>query len=121
MARDQVSNDRLARLLGQLISLTERGEVHWERQVGSAHRYARWNNNLLILGPSDPAGETTAPRYLFVTPFDSPACVEINSNDTELGGQLMELVATVERASKNEPPTDPFAVNEEVLSRLISG
>lgn len=121
MARDQVSNDRLATLLEQLISLTDRGEVHWERQVGSAHRYARWNNNLLILGPSEPASDTAAPRYLFITPFDSPACVEINSNDTELGGQLMELVSAVERASKNEPPTDPFGISEEVWSRLVSG
>jgi hypothetical protein len=121
MARDEVSNNRLTSLLGQLISLTERGEVHWERQVGSAHRYARWNNNLLILGPSEPAGKTTAPRYLFITPFDSPACVEISSDDKELGGPLMELLSTVERASKNEPPTDPFGLSEEVLSRLTSG
>ncbi len=120
MARDQVTNDRLTKLLGRLISLTERGEVHWERQVGSAHRYARWNNNLLILGPAEPLSETNVPRYLFITPFDSPACVEINSNDEELSGPLMELVSTVERASKNEPPTDPFGVSGELLSRLTS-
>ena len=120
MARAQVTNDRLTKLLGQLISLTDRGEIHWERQVGSAHRYARWNNNLFILGPSEPASESTAPRYLFITPFDSPACLEINSNDNELGGDLMKLVSTVEHAIKDEPPTDPFGISEEVLSRLTT-
>jgi hypothetical protein len=59
-------------------------------------------------------------RYLFITPFDSSACVEINSNDEELGEALKKLVAIVEKASKDEPPTDPFAVNEDVLSRITS-
>ncbi len=35
MARDQVTNDRLSKLLAQLISLTEKRELHWERQLGS--------------------------------------------------------------------------------------
>ena len=120
MAREQVTNDRLSKLLGQLISLTRNGEVHWERQLGSAHRYARWKNNLLILGPAEPISETKTPRYLFMTPFDSPSCIEINSEDAELGSALMELVATVEDASQNEPPTDPFGISDEELSRLTS-
>jgi len=120
MARDQVRKDRLAGLLAQLISLTGKGELHWERQVDSAHRYARWNNNLLILGPAEPLTETNLPRYLFITPFDSPSCIEINSGDAELGTALMELVALVEQTSKNEPPTDPFSISDEELSRLTS-
>ena len=120
MARDQVTNDRLSKLLGQLISLTRNGEVHWERQLGSAHRYARWNNNLLILGPAEPLSETKVPRYLFITPFDSPSCIEINSSDAELGSALLELVAIVEQTSQNEPPTDPFGISAEELSRLTS-
>ena len=120
MARDQVTKDRLARLLAQLLSLTDSGKLHWERQLGSAHRYARWNNNLLILGPAEPLSETKVPRYLFITPFDSPSCLEINSSDAELGSGLMELVAKVEQASKNEPPTDPFGISEEELSRITS-
>jgi len=120
MARDQVRTDRLAGLLAQLISLTRKGELHWERQLGSAHRYARWNNNLLILGPAEPLSETNSPRYLFMTPFDSPSCIEINSADAELGSALMELVATVEQTSKNEPPTDPFGISDEEFSRLTS-
>jgi hypothetical protein len=74
----------------------------------------------LILGPSEPLSDTRIPRYLFVTPFDSPACIEINSTDEELGVDLMRLVATVEKASTDEPPTDPFALSDEVLNRLIS-
>jgi hypothetical protein len=120
MARDQVTKDRLARLLAQLLSLTESEKLHWERQLGSAHRYARWNNNLLILGPAEPLSETKVPRYLFITPFDSPACVEINSNDEELGDTLMKLVATVEKASQSEPPTDPFGLTEDLINRLTS-
>jgi hypothetical protein len=118
MARDRVTTDRLTRLLSQLISLTESGTLHWDRELGSAHRYARWNNNLLILGPAEPLSETKMPRYLFITPFDSPSCVEINSADEELGSSLMELIKTVERKSSNEPPTDPFGISDEELSRL---
>ena len=120
MPRDQATSDRLSKLLQQLTSLTLNGELHWERRLGSAHRYARWNNNLLILGPSESPGETNVPRYLFMTPFDSPACVEINSNDAVSGGALLELVKVVEEMSKNEPPTDPFGISEEELSRIIS-
>lgn len=120
MPEGETRNDRLARLLAQLMAATESGELHWERQLGSAHRYARWKNNLLILGPAAPISETNTPRYLFLTPFDSPACVEINSNDAQLGSALMELVTTVERASNNEPPTDPFAISEEELNRIIT-
>ena len=118
MPRDQGTNDRLSKLLQQLISLTEKGELHWERQLGSAHRYARWKNNLLILGPAEPLSETKIPRYLFLTPFDSPSCIEINSKDHLLGDELLELVTVVERMSKREPPTDPFGLSEEELSRL---
>lgn len=120
MARDQATNQRLSRLLSQLISLTRTGELHWERQLGSAHRYARWNNNLLILGPAEPLSETNTPRYLFITPFDSPSCIEINSTDAELGSALVELIAIVEQTSQKEPPTDPFGISDEELSRITS-
>jgi hypothetical protein len=120
MARDQATNERLSKLLSQLISLTRKEELHWERQLGSAHRYARWNNNLLILGPAEPVSETETPRYLFITPFDSPSCIEINSTDAELGSELLELIAIVEQSSHNEPPTDPFGISDEELSRLTS-
>jgi len=120
MARDPAATNRLSTLLTQLVSLTKSGELHWERQVGSAHRYARWKNNLLILGPADPLSDTTLPRYLFITPFDSPDCIEINSGDEDLGSSVMELVAAVEQMSKGEPPTDPFALTDEVLGRLSS-
>jgi hypothetical protein len=118
MARDAATLARLRSLLTQLTSLTKVRELHWERQIDSAHRYARWNNNLLILGPDAPAGETNTPRYLFITPFDSPACLEVNSADEELGRELLKLVNEVELASSNEPPTDPFALTDEILSRL---
>ena len=120
MARDPAATNRLNTLLAQLVSLTKSGELHWERQLDSAHRYARWKNNLLILGPAAPLNDTKVPRYLFITPFDSPSHVEINSSDEELGATLMELVTTVEETSKDEPPTDPFALTDEVLGTLSS-
>jgi hypothetical protein len=118
MTRDPATRDRLNTLLTQLISLTRAGQLHWERQLDSAHRYARWKNNLLILGPAAPLSDTKLPRYLFITPFDSPAYVEINSGDEDLGSSVMELVASVEQTSEGEPPTDPFALTDEVLGRL---
>ncbi|MEP6569829.1 MAG: hypothetical protein ABJC10_08650 [Acidobacteriota bacterium] len=118
MARDQVTNERLSKLLQQLISLTEKGELNWERQLGSAHRYARWKNNLLILGPAETPNESKQPRYLFLTPFDSPSCIEINSSDDLLGAALLELIALVDHRSKDEPPTDPFGISEEELRRI---
>ena len=118
MARDAATVERLKALLAQIKGLTEGGGLHWERQVGSAHRYARWKNNLLILGPSTPLSDKHLPRYLLITPFDSPDCIEINSNDEELGQELTSLVQVVEQRSAAEPPTDPFAITDELLDRL---
>jgi hypothetical protein len=120
MGRDSATTDRLRNLIAKLQLLTTSGGLHWEKQAGSAHRYARWNNHLVILGPSTPLRDTSVPRYLFITPFDSPDCIEINSNDAELGSAVIELVRKVETASKNEPPTDPFAVTDQLLERLES-
>ena len=120
MARDAATNQKLQSLLTQINSLTQSGSLHWERQVGSAHRYARLNNNLLILGPAAPLSDEHSARYLFITPFDSPSCIEINSNDPDFGAELMKLVNVVETASQQEPPTDPFAITDDVLNRLIN-
>jgi hypothetical protein len=73
----------------------------------------------LILGPDAPLKTRHTPRYLFITPFDSPACIEVNSSDGDLGQDLMKLVNAVESASKNEPPTDPFSITD-ILSQLDS-
>lgn len=118
MARDAAVTDRLLKLVTKVTALTKEGELHWQRQVGSAHRYARWNNNLLILGPDSPLSDAGVSRYLFVTPFDSPACIELNSNDEQLGQNVLDLVAAVESSSKDEPPTDPFAITDNFLSTL---
>jgi hypothetical protein len=120
MARDSATTDRLRHLIAKLQSLTASGELHWEKQAGSAHRYARWNNNLVILGPASPLSDTSVPRYLFVTPFDSPDCLEINSEDDDLGPAVIELAQEVETASKDEPSIDPFAITDQLLERLES-
>jgi hypothetical protein len=120
MNRNPATTERLRNFISKIESATESGELHWERQAGSAHRYARLNNNLLILGPASPLGDTSIPRYLFITPFDSPDCVEINSDDADLGSAVMKLVKLVEDRSKAQPPTDPFAVTEQLLERLES-
>jgi hypothetical protein len=120
MGRDAATTDRLRNLIAKLQSLTESGGLHWEKQSGSAHRYARWNNNLVILGPATPLSDTSVPRYLFITPFDSPDCIEINSEDDELGTAVIALAQEVETASKDEPATDPFAITDQLLERLES-
>lgn len=117
MPADSPSTERLRNLLARITELTTTGELHWERQINSAHRYARWNNNLLILGPNEVRDKNT-PRYLFITPFDSPDCIEVNSTDAELGPALVALVRAVEVSTRDEAPTDPFAVTEELLGKL---
>jgi hypothetical protein len=118
MTPNPETTERLRALLAQITALTTRKDIHWERQVNSAHRYARWNNNLLILGPDAPLDETEVPRYLFITPFDSPNCIEVGSNDKELGAAVLALARAVEAQTQNEAPVDPFAVTEELLQRL---
>lgn len=118
MTRDSGTTDRLRRLIEHITSLTQTHELQWERQIGSAHRYARLDNNLLILGPATPISENDGPRYLFITPFDSPDCIEINSNDDDLGADVMKLVKAVEASVGNAPATDPFAINYDFLNRL---
>ena len=120
MGRDAATTVRLRNLISRIESQTESGGLHWEKQVGSAHRYARLNNNLLIMGPATPMSDTSVPRYLFVTPFDSPDCLEINSNDAELGADVIKLAQEVETASQNEPATDPFAITDQLLERFES-
>ncbi len=120
VTRPPATTERLRQLISKLDSLTESGQLHWERQAGSAHRYARLNNNLLILGPAAPLGEKKIPRYLFVTPFDSPDCIEVNSDDEELGDAVTKLVQQVESASEHEPSSDPFAITEQLLERIES-
>ena len=115
MSEDQVLAERRI-LLAQLTSLTVNGTLRWERQAGSAHRYARWNNNLLILGPTSPIDDETVPRYLFITPFSSTTGTEITSEDTELRASLLALVYAVEAATSDQEPRDPFALSEHALS-----
>lgn len=112
------ATERRRNLLAQITYLTTQGRIQWDRQLQSAHRYARWKNNLLILGPDVPAEDSKTPRYLFITPFDSPDCIEINSDDKELGPAVLTLVRAVEASTANKPAMDPFAVSEELLSRL---
>ena len=114
MSDDQVLAERRG-LLAQLTSLTVNGTLRWERQAGSAHRYARRNNNLLILGPTSPIDDHTVPRYLFVTPFSSPTGTEITSEDPDLRASLLALVYAVEASTLDQEPRDPFALSEHAL------
>jgi hypothetical protein len=117
-ARDSATTARLRSLFAHILFLTTTGELRWERRYGSAHRYSSWNNNLLILGPDTAPDDERTPRYLLITPFDSPDCIEVNSNDPELGDTVRALVSAVDAAVADESPTDPFAITDEMLSRL---
>jgi len=118
MVRDELTRDRLHRLISKVKELTDAGELHWEKQFGSAHRYALWGNNLLILGPAVALHDSTAPRYMFVTAFDSPRCIEVNSKDKQLGQAVLELISLVESVTEDQRPTDPFALTKEFLAGL---
>lgn len=118
MSRDAVATDRLRELISKIKVLTESHDLQWERQVGSAHRYARWNNNLLILGPNAPLDDRNTPRYLFITPLDSPQHIEINSQDEALGAAVLGLVRAVESATATKEPVDPFALTDNFLKHL---
>jgi hypothetical protein len=74
---------------------------------------------LVILGPAAPL-DSDVPRYLFITPFDSPDHFEVNSNDDDLGPAVLSLARAVEEACKGRPAVDPFAVTENLLERLES-
>ena len=115
MIRDPRTTDRLRRFIQQIRSATQEHKLQWERQLGSAHRYARLNDNLLILGPATPLSESTVPRYLFITPFNSPDFIEINSNDADLGEAVSALAKEVEAVTKTAAATDPFAINIDFL------
>jgi hypothetical protein len=117
MERDPATTEQLRKLIAQLDDLTASGQLQWQRQVGSAHRFARWNNNLLILGPAE--SDENLPRYLFITPFDSPDCIEINSGDSELGSAIVNLFNQVEAATHDDQPVDPFAIRPALLDRLV--
>lgn len=115
MAEDRTITDR-RELLAQLTSLTVNGSLRWERQAGSAHRYSRWNNNLLILGPTSPLDDHKIPRYLFVTPFSSPTGIEITTEDKDLRAPVLALVYAVEAATSDQEPRDPFALSEHAVA-----
>ena len=115
MAHEPAVTERKA-LLAQLTSLTASGSLRWERQRNSAHRYARWNNNLLILGPTASLDDHKIPRYLFLTPLTSPTGIEITTEHEELREPLLGLVNAVEAATAHQEPRDPFALGEHALS-----
>src|SRR5438874_10480287 len=115
MDRDSATTARLRNLISKIDDLTGTNQLHWERQAGSAHRFARWNNNLLILGPTTPPSDTSVPRYLFITPFDSPDCIEVNSEDAELGSLVTRLIKEVDEATADQSASDPFSINPEIL------
>ena len=119
MKRDAAITERLRGVIARLESQTRNGELCWERQAGSAHRYTQIKNHLVILGPAAPL-DSDVPRYLFITPFDSPDHFEVNSNDDDLGPAVLSLARAVEEACKGRPAVDPFAVTENLLERLES-
>jgi hypothetical protein len=119
MVRNSDLTEKLRVLLAQLTSLTVSGSLHWERQLQSAHRYAKWNDNLLILGPATPLEDHKTPRYLFITPFSSPSHIEIASDDAELRAPLLALVYAVEAAIVDQKPTDPFSLTHDALSEIL--
>ncbi len=106
-------------LLIQLTALTAKGSLHWEKQKGSSHRFANWDEVLLILGPGEPLPNNKTFHYLHITPLFSSKWLEINSNAPKLHDLLLQLRAAVEEATKDQSATDPFALTSD-LKRLLN-
>jgi hypothetical protein len=118
MNHEPALTEGLRTLLAQLTSLTTSGALHWEKQAHSSHRYARWNDILLILGPDAPLEDHQHPRYLHLTPLFSQGWLEIKSDDPALHNSLLALGYAVEGATEHQLPTDPFALTDELLRLL---
>ena len=118
MIRDSVITERLRALLAQITALTADGSLRWEKQAHSSHRYAKWNDTLLILGPSVPIEDHQTPRYLHITVLFEPQWQEINSNDPDLRDSLLALVYAVEAGTVHQSPTDPFTLTDELMRRF---
>lgn len=113
MDRQNIALERLRALLAQMTALTASGTLVWQKQVRSAHRYARWNDFLLILGPAAPLEDHKTPRYLHITTVLEPQWTEVNSDDPELRNSLLALVYAVEAATVDQQPVDPFALTDD--------
>ena len=111
--------ERQHQLLTKITSLTAEGNIHWERQKGSSHRFANWDEVLLILGPGESSPNDKAFHYLHITPLFSLKWLEINTNDPKLHDSLLQLRAAVEEGTKDQLPTDPFALTDD-LKRLLN-
>src|SRR5205085_7603766 len=103
MVRNSATTERLRNLISKIEATSKSGDLHWERQAGSAHRYARLNNNLLILGPAAPVIDSGVPRYLLITPFDSPICIVVNYDDNEFGADVIKMVKPVDEYRSHVP------------------
>ena len=118
MIRDSALTEKLRTVLAQITALTASGTLHWTKQIHSAHRYAEWNDILLILGPDVSHEDHKTPRYLHITPLFKPQWTEVSSLDLELRDALLALIYAVEAATIHQPPTDPFALTDELLKLL---
>ena len=105
-------------LLLRLTALTKAGSLRWEKQKGSFHRFADWDGVLLILGPGELFPNHKAYRYLHITPLFSLKWLEINSGDPKLHDSLLQLISAVEAATKDQQPTDPFALTNDMEKLL---
>ena len=106
MKRDAAITERLRGVIARLESQTRNGNLCWERQAGSAHRYTQIKNHLVILGPAAPL-DSDVPRYLFITPFDSPDHFEVKLTGLVLFGPAKNTMATI--ASPSCPSSKPFS------------
>lgn len=114
-----VMTEQQRQLLARLISLTTNGSLRWEKQKGSLHRFADWDGILLILGPGESFPNHKTFHYLHITPLFSLKWMEINSDDPTLHAPLLQLIAAVEEATKEQLPVDPFAATDD-LKRLLN-
>ena len=99
MVRDPVVTEQLRKLLAQITALTACGTLHWMKQVRTAHRYAEWNETVLIIGPGVSDEDQKTPRYVRFSPLFKQQWTEINSIDPELHDDVLALIDAVDAST----------------------
>ena len=109
MVRNSATTERLRNLIAKIDATTQSGELHWERQAGSAHRYARLNNNLLILGPATPLRESV------------PASPEGAARSAfGLTPREREILSSVVTGYTNREIAQKFVLSEDTVKHHLS-
>ena len=100
MVRDPVVTEQLRKLLAQITRRSRRPALFTGRnKFARRHRYAEWNETVLIIGPGVSDEDQKTPRYVRFSPLFKQQWTEINSIDPELHDDVLALIDAVEAST----------------------